>query len=210
MDLSGLAEVLSEVSLTIATDVTNPLLGEHGAAATYAPQKGASAEDVAELDRNLHRYADVMETVIGRPLRYEAGTGAAGGTTFGLLAIADHFASLEVLPGVDVMMELTGFSQALDGADLVLTGEGRVDEQTAYGKTAMGITMAAREAGLPSICFGGGVTPEGATFMGQLGAIVMPVTEAPMTMEEIAAAGTGPIERAAERVADVINMAGDW
>jgi glycerate 2-kinase len=208
VDLSGIPEILSEVSLTVASDVTNPLLGEHGAAATYGPQKGADPAQVDQLDRNLRRYADVIEGTIGRPLRYQAGTGAAGGTTFGLLAIADRFASLEVLPGVDVVMELTGFGDRVFEADLVLTGEGNVDAQTAYGKTAMGVAERARSAGVPTICFGGGITPEGAAFMHDRGVVTMPVVERPMNLEEVIAAGTTPIARAAERAARLVDLAG--
>ena len=206
IDFSGLAEVLAEVSLTVASDVSNPLLGEHGAAATYGPQKGATPDEVAELDRNLRRYADIVEGSVGRPLRYEPGTGAAGGTTFGLLAIADRFASFAVVPGVEVVMELTGFDAALGEADLVLTGEGNVDRQTAYGKTAMGVAERARAAGIPVICFGGGITAEGAEFMRRMGVVTMPVVESPMSLDEVAAAGTDPIERAAGRAATMIEM----
>ncbi len=206
VDLSGLSDALAEVRLTVASDVTNPLLGERGAAATYGPQKGASPEQVAELDRNLRRYADIMEGTVGRPLRYESGTGAAGGTTFGLLAVADRFASFEVRPGVEVAMELTGFDSAVESADLVLTGEGMVDGQTAYGKTAMGVAQRASEAGVRSVCFGGGVMPDGAEFMHGLGVITVPVTERPMSLEQIKAAGTAPIARAAERVAALLDL----
>jgi glycerate kinase len=209
VDFSGLPEVLGEVSLVVASDVTNPLLGEHGAAATYGPQKGADAETVALLDRNLRRFADVVEGGIGRPLRYEPGTGAAGGATFGLLAIADRFASLEVRPGVEVAMELTGFVHAVTQTDLVLTGEGKVDGQTAFGKTAMGVAERARQAGVSTICFGGGIMPEGAEFMHRMGVVTMPVTERPMDLDEIVAAGTAPIERAAARAASLIGLGGD-
>ncbi len=206
VDLAGLSPLLGEVRLTVASDVTNPLLGERGAAATYGPQKGARPDEVAELDRNLRRYADLLEGSVGRPLRYEAGTGAAGGTTFGLLAIADRFAAFEVRPGVDVVMELTGFDSAVRSADLVLTGEGLVDDQTAYGKTAMGVAERARAAGVRSICFGGGVLPQGAEFMQRLGVITLPVTERPMDMEAVRAAGTAPISRAAGRVAALLDV----
>ena len=205
VDLSGLSAVLGEVRLTVASDVTNPLLGERGAAATYGSQKGAQPDEVAELDRNLRRYADLLEGSVGRPLRYEAGTGAAGGTTFGLLAIADRFEAFEVRPGVDVVMELTGFEAAVESADLVLTGEGLVDDQTAYGKTAMGVAERARAAGVRSICFGGGVLPQGAEFMQRLGVITVPVTERPLDMEGVRAAGTAPIARAAGRVAALLD-----
>ena len=206
VDFDGLSEVLGDVSLTVASDVTNPLLGERGAAAVYGPQKGATPEQVAELDRNLRRYADIVEGTLGRPLRYEAGTGAAGGTCFALLAIADRFASFQVRPGVDEVMELTGFSAAVDQTDLVLTGEGNVDGQTAFGKTAMGVAERARAAGVPAICFGGGVTPEGAEFMHARGVVTLSVTEGPMNLEEIIAAGTAPISRAAARAAELIDL----
>jgi len=209
VDLTGLSEVLAEVHLVVASDVTNPLVGEHGAAAVYGPQKGATPEQVDELDRNLRRYADVVEGTIGRPLRYEPGSGAAGGSIFGLLAIADRFASLEVRPGVEVAMQLTGFDEAVGTADLVLTGEGKVDGQTSFGKTAMGVAERARAAGARTICFGGGVTPEGAAFMHSIGVVTMPVTERPMTLEECVAAGTPPIARAAGRVAALVNLGGE-
>lgn len=209
VDLNGLLPGLGQVHLIVASDVTNPLLGEQGAAATYGPQKGARPDEVSELDRNLRRYADVVEGAIGRPLRYEPGTGAAGGAIFGLLAVADRFASLEVRPGVEVVMELTGFDAAAGNADLVLTGEGNVDDQTSYGKTAMGVAQRARAAGARTICFGGGITPEGAAFMHSIGVVTMPVTERPMTLEECAAAGTTPIARAAARVALLIGLAAE-
>ncbi len=206
VDLSGLAPVLGEVELVIASDVTNPLLGELGAAATYGPQKGADQTQVARLDANLAHYADVLEAAVGRSLRDMPGSGAAGGTTAGLLAIADRFATFEVRAGVEVVMELTGFEEALAETDLVLTGEGRVDAQTAFGKTAQGVARAAQQAGLPCICFGGGVLPEGIAALAELGAIVVPVTERPMSIEEAMAAGTSPLVRAAERVARLVNL----
>jgi glycerate kinase len=206
IDLSGISEVLAEVDLTIASDVSNPLLGEHGAAATYGPQKGADPDQVAELERSLQRYADVMEATIGRTLRYQPGTGAAGGAVFGLLAIAERFHSLAVLPGVEVAMELTGFAGRLAQADLVVTGEGQVDAQTAFGKTALGVAERARDAGVPTICIGGGVLPEGAGLLHERGVITLSATERPMALEAALAAGTGPIVRAAERAARLIDL----
>ena len=209
VDLSGLSPVLAEVHLTVASDVTNPLLGELGAAAVYAPQKGADEGQVAELDRALQRYADVLEGATRRRVRDEPGAGAAGGTTFGLLAIADRFAWLEVRPGVDVFVELTGFDAKLANAHLVLTGEGRVDEQTAYGKTAMGVARRARDTGTPCICVGGGATAEGIDALASVGAIVVPVVDAPMSVEEAMASGRAPLERAGERIARLITVGQD-
>ncbi len=206
VDLSGVAPVLGEVALVIASDVTNPLLGELGAAATYGPQKGADPAQVAQLDANLSHFADVMEAAVGRSLRDVPGSGAAGGTTAGLLAIADRFASFEVRPGVDVVMELTGFGGALVEAELVLTGEGRVDRQTAFGKTALGVARRAADGGRPCICFGGGVTEEGIAALAELGVVVVPVTEAPVTVEAQMASGAAPLERAAERAARLVSI----
>ncbi|MBA3307621.1 MAG: glycerate kinase [Chloroflexi bacterium] len=206
VDLSGLAPILSEVALVIASDVTNPLLGELGAAETYGPQKGADPSQVARLDANLAHYAEVLEAEVGRSLRDVPGAGAAGGTTAGLLAIADRFASFEVRPGVEVVMELTGFDEALVDADLVLTGEGRVDRQTAFGKTALGVARRAADAGRPCICFGGGVTEEGIAALASLGVVVVPVTEAPISVEAQMAAGVGPLERAAERASRLVTI----
>jgi glycerate 2-kinase len=208
IDLDELSPVLGEVRLTVASDVTNPLLGERGAAATYGPQKGANESQVAQLDANLAHYADLLEKAVGRPVRDESGSGAAGGTTAGLLAIADRFGAFEVRPGVEVVMELTGFDEALAGSDVVLTGEGHVDGQTAFGKTAMGVARRARAARVPCICFGGGVLPEGIAALADEGAVVVPVTERPMTLEEAMAAGSAPLERAAERAARLVGLIG--
>ncbi len=206
VDMDDVAPILSEVSLTIASDVSNPLLGDMGAAATYGPQKGATAAQVKELDANLSHYADLLEAASGRLIRDVPGAGAAGGATAGLLAIADRFANFEIRPGVEVVMELTGFDEALAAADLVLTGEGRIDEQTGFGKTAMGVAQRARDAGKACISFGGGATPEGIAALGALGAVVVPVTEQPQTVEEAMAAGSAPLVRAAERAARLVSI----
>jgi len=206
VDLSGVSPVLREVSLTIASDVTNPLLGELGAAAVFGPQKGADEAQVAQLDRNLAHYADVLEAASGHAIRLVPGSGAAGGTTAGLLAIADRFRELRIRPGVEVLMELTGFADALEACDLVITGEGRIDAQTGYGKTALGVAQQAASIGRACIAFGGGVLVEGIEALGALGAVVVPVVEQPMTIEAAMAAGVAPLERAAERVARLISI----
>ena len=206
VSLDDLSPVLAGVRLTVASDVRNPLLGELGAAATYGPQKGADQAQVAALDANLGHYADRLEAAAGKSIRDVPGAGAAGGTAAGLLAIADMFASFEIRPGVEVVMELTGFDEALSASDLVLTGEGRIDEQTGFGKTAMGVATRAAGAGVKCICFGGGATPEGIEALAKLGAIVVPVVEQPMTVEEAMAAGAAPLVRAAERTARLVGL----
>lgn len=208
IDLEGLPPELATVRLTVASDVTNPLLGDDGAAATYGPQKGASPDEVARLDRALARYADLLEATTGRAVRNVPGAGAAGGTTAALLAIADRFAALDVRPGVAEVMRLAGFDPALDEARLVLTGEGRIDAQTRFGKTVQGVALRARAAGVPCLCFGGAVTLEGAAVLAAVGAVGIPVSEGPTTVDAAMAAGPGPLERAAERTAQLIGLAG--
>jgi glycerate kinase len=206
VDLSGLDPRLSQVNLRIACDVTNPLLGPTGAAATYGPQKGATPSDVEFLDLNLTDYADALEAATGRRERETPGAGAAGGTGFGLLSIADHFASLALVPGIDVVMAAADFDGKLARADVVITGEGRIDEQTAFGKTALGVARRAAAAGVPCIAVGGGVTPEGIEALRPLGVVVVPVVERPVTVEEAMAAGSGPVERCGERIARLVDL----
>jgi glycerate kinase len=205
-DLSDLDQRLSDVELQIACDVTNPLLGPHGAAATYGPQKGASRNDVAFLDDSLATYADALERAAGRRERDTPGAGAAGGVGFGLLAIQDRFRSFALRPGIDLVMEATGFEEKLARADLVVTGEGQIDAQTAFGKTALGVARRARAHGLPTIALGGGVTPEGIEALAPLDVVVVPVVERPQSVDEAMAAGTAPLERCGERIARLIGL----
>jgi glycerate kinase len=209
VDLTDIAPVLGEVALTIASDVTNPLLGDRGAAAVYGPQKGANAAQVAQLEANLAKYADLLEAASGRAVRDVPGAGAAGGTTAGLLAIADRFASFEIRPGVDVVMELAGFDVALADSTVVLTGEGRVDEQTGFGKTASAVARRAQQAGVRCICFAGGATSDGISALAALGAIVVPTTEEPMRVDDAIARRAAPLVRAAERAARLVSIRAD-
>ena len=206
MDLSGLDPRLACIDLEIACDVSNPLLGPTGAAATYGPQKGATPAQVTELDGRLERWADRLERATGRRERDTPGAGAAGGTGFGMLAIADRFRSLVLRPGVDLVMDATGFHEKLGRADLVVTGEGRIDEQTAFGKTALGVARRASAAGVPCLAIGGGVTPGGIDALRPLGVVVVPVVEQPVTVEAAMAAGTAPVERCGERIARLVDL----
>jgi len=205
LSLAELDPRLAGVDLRIACDVTNPLLGPRGAAATYGPQKGASPPQVAELDARLARYADAMLDATGRDERETPGAGAAGGTAFGLLSIADRFGSIRLVPGVDVVMEETGLRDKVAGAGVVLTGEGRIDAQTAFGKTALGVAKVARDAGVPCIAVGGGVEPDGEAALWEVGAIAIGVGEEPQSLEDAIAAGVAPLERCGRRLARLLS-----
>lgn len=135
-----------DVEVVLAADVRNPLLGKHGATAVFAPQKGATADQLTEMERAMRRWAVAVHRAIGRKISRIPGTGAAGGLGFGLLA---HFPQARLVSGADLVMHAVGFEQALRDADLVLTGEGRVDETTLHGKLLLRVVRAARKWGVP-------------------------------------------------------------
>lgn len=204
-DLSGIDARLRDVDLRIACDVTNPLLGPTGAAATYGPQKGAAPDQVKHLDASLAGYARRLYDATGRDERETPGAGAAGGTAFGLLSIAASFRSVRLVPGVEVVMQETSLRDRLIDADLVITGEGRIDAQTAFGKTALGVAQLAKAAGVQCIAIGGGVEPEGEAVLADLGAITVSVSEKPTSLEAAMAAGTAPVERLGRRLARLLS-----
>ena len=206
VDLEDLDSRLADLELRIACDVTNPLLGESGAAAIYGPQKGAWPDDVAILDAWLTRLADLLETASGVRARNVPGAGAAGGTSFGLLCLAPRLRSLELVPGIDVVMEETSFDERLAGADLVITGEGRIDAQTAFGKTALGVAGRATAAGVPCLAVGGSITSEGAAALASVGAVVMPVVAGPVTLEQAMADAAPIVAAAAARAAGLLEL----
>jgi glycerate kinase len=197
---------LHGVDLEVACDVSNPLLGPSGAAAIFGPQKGASPEQVHELDARNARWADELEAREGRRERDTPGAGAAGGVGFALLTIQDCFDSFALRPGVDLVMEAAGFDEHLARADLVITGEGRIDAQTGFGKTALGVARRAAAAGVPCLAVGGGVEVDGIAALAEVGAVAVPVSERPQTVEEAMAAGTAPLVRCGERLARVVSV----
>ncbi|MFI6980239.1 glycerate kinase [Embleya sp. NPDC050154] len=141
IERGDLATRLAGVEVVIASDVDNPLLGPKGAAAVYGPQKGASPDEVRLLDSALARWAEV----VAPELAEVPGAGAAGGAGFGALALL----GASIRPGIGLLLELLGFDELLDGADLVVTGEGSLDRQTLHGKAPAGVAVAARERGVP-------------------------------------------------------------
>jgi glycerate kinase len=155
IDLSGLDPRLRATRIEIACDVRNPLLGPAGAAAVYGPQKGAGPADVAFLEGVLTRFADVAAATVRRDLRAFPGAGAAGGLGWGLAM----FAGAELVRGFDVVAKLTGVADALRGAALCVTGEGRIDRQSLDGKVVSGIAELAALADVDVLAVGGSVDP---------------------------------------------------
>lgn len=151
IDISGLDPRLQQVSLEVACDVDNPLCGPKGASAVFGPQKGATPEMVTTLDQNLAHYADVIKQQLGNDIKHQAGAGAAGGMGAALLGLFN--ATLR--PGIDIVMDAVNLHTLLDGADLVITGEGRIDSQTIHGKTPIGVARAAKKQGIPVVAIAG-------------------------------------------------------
>lgn len=201
-DPAGLDRRLKAVEVLIASDVTNPLLGPAGASAVFGPQKGASAPQIPRLDAALGRLAPVLDGLAGRAVRDVPGAGAAGGLGAALLACADAVPR----PGIEVVMEATRLRQALDGADLVLTGEGSVDAQSLQGKTPFGVARAAAAAGVPTIVFAGRVGP-GAEALHEHGVTaIVPITRAATSLEEALAAGAANLQAAATTAFRLIGL----
>jgi glycerate 2-kinase len=160
IDMRGLDPAVKGAELVVATDVDNPLVGPHGASAVYGPQKGASPEDVALLDRALRHFAAVVHRDLGLDIRDTPGAGAAGGLGGGLIA----FLGAKLRPGVEVVMEAVRLRDRLGGADLVVTGEGAFDAQSLHGKAPAGVLREASGLGVRAIvlCGRAEVVAEGA------------------------------------------------
>jgi glycerate 2-kinase len=202
IDVRHLDPRLARAGLTVACDVDNPLTGPRGASAVYGPQKGASPEMVAELDAALLRYAEVARETTGRDVASQPGAGAAGGLGAGLL----FFTPARLRPGVEIVLETTHFDEIVRGADLVLTGEGRTDFQTAMGKAPVGVAAAAKRHGVPVICLAGGLGQGADDVLARGIDAVASVIPAAMSLEEAMRRGSGLVEEATARACRLVRV----
>lgn len=147
LDVSPVAQVLQGMELTAMCDIDNPLYGEAGAAAVFAPQKGADAAMVARLDAGLRHLGQVAARCLGRDFSHLPGAGAAGGLGFGMAA----FCGAQLRMGIDAVLDAVGFDSLLPGTDVVFTGEGKIDSQSARGKVVSGVAVRCRKAGVPVV-----------------------------------------------------------
>jgi glycerate kinase len=151
VDLAPLRARLGTVKIVVASDVDNPLLGPNGAAAVFGPQKGAEPQDVQALDGALRHWSELVSQATGRDDTERPGAGAAGGAGYAALAVLDA----EIRPGIELILDLIGFQDKVVGADLVVTGEGSLDEQSLAGKAPIGVAHAAAKAGVPVVAVAG-------------------------------------------------------
>lgn len=196
IDLSGLDPRWQKVELILATDVDRPALGDQGAAYTFAPQKGATPTQVSDLERGIAHFLTELEAVTGRSVRDVPGSGAAGASAAGLLgAIGGRIES-----GIDLLLDHAGFDQVIDRVTYVITGEGRLDDQSLAGKTPIGVAHRARLHGVKTIAIVGALgADESALHAAGLWA-VLPIVIAPITLAESIARSAELIERAAQRL----------
>lgn len=153
IDTAEAEALLQSVEITVMCDVTNPLYGPTGAAYVFAPQKGADAEKVKSLDAGLRHFGDVIRSQLGIDVSRMPGAGAAGGMGAGCVALLGG----TIQSGIDAVLDVTGFDRQLEGADLVITGEGRIDSQSADGKVVSGVARRTRAKGVPLIAIAGGI-----------------------------------------------------
>ena len=153
IDTAEAEALLRSVEITVMCDVTNPLYGPTGAAYVFAPQKGADAEKVKSLDAGLRHFGDVIRSQYGLDVSAMPGAGAAGGMGAGCVALLGG----TIQSGIDAVLDVTGFDRQLEGADLVITGEGRIDSQSADGKVVSGVARRTRAKGVPLIAIAGGI-----------------------------------------------------
>lgn len=179
IDSSTALPALREARFTAACDVCNPFFGPEGAACVFAPQKGADPEMVAALDKGLQHLAQVIWQTTGHDIATLPGAGAAGGMGGTLSALLNA----ELKPGIDLLLDLTDFDKLIEGADLIITGEGKSDRQTVMGKVPSGILKRARRQGIPVILVSGSI--EDAYILNQAGfRAAFSITPAPMSLEE--------------------------
>jgi glycerate kinase len=197
LDLAGLHRALYPADIVLAADVDNPLTGPDGAAEVYGPQKGASAAEVALLDEGLRRWAAVVAAAVGRDWSQAPGAGAAGGVGFAALAVLGATRR----PGIELVLDLAGFEDALDGADLVITGEGSLDAQSLAGKTPVGVARAAARRGIGVVAVAGRSTLTEAELAAAGIAAVYPLSDLEPDLERCRAEAARLLRRTGQMIA---------
>ncbi len=207
IDLAGLDPRLRESQITVACDVDNPLCGPRGASAVFGPQNGATPEIVAELDAALGHFASIARKATGRAAAELSGAGAAGGLGAGLM----FFTPAKLKPGVEIVLDAVDFAGVVKGAAFVMTGEGRTDFQTAFGKAPVGVAKVAKQFNIPVFCLSGGLGDGADDVLAQGIDAVMSICDRPLTLDACMSAGSALIESASERLCRIVKAVRlDW
>ena len=201
IDLQYLDPRLTKTEIVVACDVNNPLCGKNGASRIFGPQKGATGDDIVVLDKALARYGDVLAVNTGRNIAIEPGSGAAGGMGAALIGLIDAV----LKPGVDLVIGIVELAKSLVDADLVITGEGRIDSQTIHGKTPVGVAKIAKSHNLPVICIAGSVK-DGTDIIHQMGIDkIYSVTEGDYDLTEALKDAGHKLSQSAQKIAKSLN-----
>lgn len=153
INLDGIDPRIKDAEILVACDVNNPLCGPDGASAVFGPQKGASHRDIEKLDAALSHYAEVIRSDIGVDIKDYPGAGAAGGLGAGLMSVL----GAKLTAGVDIVLDAVGFDDMLDGVELIITGEGQIDQSTVFNKAPVGVARLARKRSIPVVVIAGGL-----------------------------------------------------
>ncbi|HHT26553.1 MAG TPA: glycerate kinase [Firmicutes bacterium] len=200
IDISGIDPQVKRMSVVVACDVTNPLCGVTGASTVYGPQKGATPEMVVRLDQALSHYADIIARDLDKDVRNVPGAGAAGGLGAGLMAFLDA----ELERGVDIIIDVVGLDAAMQNCDLVITGEGGVDAQTAFGKAPAGVAQVAERYKKPVIVLAGSVADDARSLHDHGLHAIFSLCRKPMSLGDAIAHGAKYLEDTAEEVARLL------
>jgi len=180
IDISELDQRLGECLMRVACDVDNPLLGPRGAAAVYGPQKGATPAQVEKLEAGLAQFAELLERNLGKSVAEVPGAGAAGGLGAGLLA----FCGAQLEPGINIVLDVVKLAERAAGAELIITGEGKIDSQTAFGKAPTGALRVGQQLGIPVIAIGGSVASDASQLSNYGFAALFSCLQQPMSLSE--------------------------
>ncbi len=202
IDISGLHPKLQDCTIEVACDVNNPLCGEQGASAIFGPQKGATPEMVKQLDQALSHFADKTLTTGISECRNQAGAGAAGGMGYAVLA----YLNANLRPGINIVMETVELASKLVDADLVITGEGRLDSQTLMGKTPMGVAKEANKLGIPVIAIAGCVSDDANVLLEHGFKAIFSVTPRAMELKQVLASAKHNLLSTAVNIAGLYNI----
>jgi glycerate kinase len=190
--------VIDLPEIIAACDVQNPLLGERGTARVFAPQKGADEKTVVHLEASMTQLAEIVTESLGCDFRAAPGAGAAGGIGFGLMS----FCNATVRSGFDLVAETIGLEAKIASADIVITGEGRLDAQTLEGKGPAGVAALARKHGKPVVAFGGGIDPAAENLFDA----AIPIIDSPLPLDEAMRHGAELLRRAARRAGRLLTL----
>ena len=202
VDASGLDPRLADAEIIVMSDVNNPLTGDRGATAIFGPQKGASRERIAEIDRRIANFASLAERALNRRAQDEPGAGAAGGLGFALQLIGGKMRS-----GAEVVADLVGLDAALDGAGWAITGEGRSDAQTALGKTPLIVALRAAAQQIPVSLISGSIDRSALPALGRYFAGCFSLPSGPANLEQCLAQAAELLADRAEQVARLFDIA---